>query len=70
MSEVSQFVHKDYTREYRNVCYVGGITVIRGIQQMVSLATRVDYNLLIAGPFESSSLFRQVECMAGATFVT
>lgn len=65
MSEVDKFMQKDDSREDRSICYVGGITIIRGIQQMVSITKKTNCNLLIAGPFESSDLLKQVENMDG-----
>lgn len=32
-----------------NVCYIGGITLVRGIEQMIIAAEKSDINLLIAG---------------------
>ncbi len=45
------------------VCYVGGITRIRGIQEVVKSLEDADYRLLLAGAFDSAELESAVKAM-------
>lgn len=45
---------KQWERKERAVCYVGGITRIRGAFEMVGAIGRTEYGLLLAGDFEPS----------------
>lgn len=43
----------DWDKKEKLVCYVGGITKVRGIQEMVQAIGRTEYTLLLAGRFAS-----------------
>jgi glycosyltransferase involved in cell wall biosynthesis len=45
---------------HKSVCYVGGITKVRGIFELLNALDYIDFDLSIAGPFESETL--QVAC--------
>lgn len=45
----------------KSVCYVGGITKVRGIFELLDALSFADFDLYIAGPFESESLQRACE---------
>jgi len=45
------------------VCYIGGITRIRGIQEVVKSLEGADYRLLLAGKFDNSELETTVKAM-------
>ena len=49
----------------RNVCYIGGISLARGIVEMVTAMEQVDACLILAGPFESEALERYVGRLPG-----
>lgn len=49
----------------RTVCYVGGISRIRGAVEMVAAMEKVDARLVLAGPFESASLEAELRGMPG-----
>tara|TARA_Y100000589_G_scaffold136859_1_gene130959 strand:- start:69621 stop:70730 length:1110 start_codon:yes stop_codon:yes gene_type:complete len=53
--------------ERKNICYVGGITEIRGIKEMVNALqlTENDVCLDLAGAFSPESLFEQVKILPG-----
>jgi len=49
-----------------NICYIGGISQIRGISQMIeSLNTLNDIELLLAGEFSSKELLKEVSSLSG-----
>ena len=56
---------KDVPFENREdaVCYIGGITRIRGIQEVVKSLEGADYRLLLAGAFDSAELEENVKAM-------
>jgi glycosyltransferase involved in cell wall biosynthesis len=47
------------------VCYVGGISSIRGIREMVEAIAKTDCHLLLAGSFETESLHAEISTMPG-----
>ena len=49
----------------RQVCYVGGITKIRGIQEMVDALEGTDIRLALAGKFDSAELEATVKASKG-----
>ncbi|MCP1356999.1 glycosyltransferase family 4 protein [Aneurinibacillus migulanus] len=55
---LAEFVtpERDWSRKERAVTYVGGISVKRGIQEMVKAMGRTDTKLLLAGKFIPASL--------------
>lgn len=48
-----------------NLCYIGGISLIRGISQMVKSIKDLNLNLLLAGKFESEELRIQISNLDG-----
>ncbi|MBR4867838.1 MAG: glycosyltransferase family 4 protein [Clostridia bacterium] len=56
---------KDVSFENREdaVCYIGGITRIRGIQEVVKSLKKANYRLLLAGAFDSGELEENVKAM-------
>jgi len=55
----------DWVCKKRAVCYVGGLTEIRGLIGMVDAVEKTDAELLLGGKFESDSLKSRVESMPG-----
>jgi glycosyltransferase involved in cell wall biosynthesis len=49
----------------RNVCYLGGIGRIRGIEEMVRALEHVDARLILAGPFESAATEQAMRALPG-----
>ena len=50
-------INQDYTdKKENNICYVGGITTVRGITELIEALEHVDAKLLLAGNFDSKSL--------------
>lgn len=52
-------------REARTICYVGGITVLRGAREMVAALPEARATLLLAGPFESAAFESELRAMPG-----
>lgn len=48
-----------------SVCYIGGITSIRGIKEMVNAISSTNVNLLLAGSFSPATLKKDVENLQG-----
>ncbi len=42
-----------YSTESRTACYVGGLTAVRGVREMVEACARAEVKLLLAGEFDS-----------------
>lgn len=53
------------TGDDRTVCYLGGITKIRGIFEMVRALEHVDARLIIAGPFDSPATEAAARALPG-----
>lgn len=53
----------------RNVCYLGGIGRIRGIEEMVRALEHIDARLILAGPFESAATEHAMRALPGWTKV-
>ena len=49
----------------RQVCYLGGITRIRGIHEMLDAVAGTDITLVLAGDFENDALRREAEAHPG-----
>ena len=49
----------------RTVCYIGGISRIRGIFEVIGALEQVDAKLIMAGPFESEATEAQARAMPG-----
>lgn len=65
--KLSEFtVHRNYDdSNAKSVCYVGGITRVRGIFEMVEAISKTDGKLLLAGTFSSPQLRQEVTEMDG-----
>lgn len=61
---LKEFVKTD-TEKKRQVCYVGGITKIRGIEEMVDAIDGTDIRLALAGSFDTEELFETVKAKKG-----
>ena len=59
----------DWSKKESAVCYVGGITDIRGIFEMIEAIGQTDAKLLLAGKFSSASQRSQAMEMPGWTSV-
>ena len=49
----------------RNVCYIGGISLARGIVEMVTAMEHIDARLILAGPFETEAVEQYVKKLPG-----
>jgi hypothetical protein len=43
----------------RNVCYIGGISLARGVVEMVTAMEHIDACLILAGPFDTTDIVEQ-----------
>lgn len=60
------FIHEDKrTQKEQAVCYVGGISVARGIYNMVNAMEMVDGRLILGGTFENQTVARTARSMSG-----
>lgn len=55
----------DWSNKRRAVCYIGGLTEIRGVREMVEAISLTDIELLLGGKIESDSLRQRLESMPG-----
>jgi len=55
----------DWDSKKHAVCYVGGLTEIRGVVEMVDAIEKTGAELLLGGKFESDSLKSRVESLPG-----
>lgn len=58
---------RDFFHRKNKVCYLGGITEIRGIFEMLAAVEGTDVKLELAGDFETEELRRRVEAHPGYT---
>lgn len=58
-------ISDDKVEKKNQVCYIGGITKIRGITEMVDAVEGLDVKLVLAGSFESEELKKQAEAQVG-----
>ncbi|NQY81739.1 MAG: glycosyltransferase family 4 protein [Alphaproteobacteria bacterium] len=49
----------------RNICYIGGINRVRGIEEMVRALEYVDARLILAGPFENVETEQAMRALKG-----
>ncbi len=56
---------KDWAEKTPAVCYVGGVTKVRGATEMVEAAGRSGVKLLLGGKMESAGLLKELEAMPG-----
>jgi len=52
-------------REARTICYLGGITSIRGVRELVAALPEARATLLLAGPFENATIETELRAMPG-----
>jgi hypothetical protein len=52
-------------RQARTLCYVGGISAIRGVREIVAALPRARATLLLAGPFENAAIETELRAMPG-----
>jgi len=64
---IKELAHKINWQQKKNeICYIGGITAIRGIKEIIKALDRVtDCSLNLAGNFGSSALKKQVQSWPG-----
>ncbi len=63
--KLSEFAVPPMETRENAVCYVGGITRVRGIVEMVRALEYMDVKLKLAGTFDSPALEREVKAMPG-----
>ena len=49
----------------RSVCYIGGISAIRGVREIIAALPAANATLLLAGPFENAALEAELRAMPG-----
>ncbi len=54
---------RDYSTESRTACYVGGLTAVRGVKEMVEACAKAEVKLLLAGEFDSEEYKNAVMSM-------
>jgi glycosyltransferase involved in cell wall biosynthesis len=54
-----------FEQRENGVCYIGGITRIRGIHEVVNAAENANFKLLLAGTFETNELEESVKALNG-----
>ncbi len=56
----------DYSIQKKNqICYIGGITAIRGIEELVKACDLIDGELVLAGKFNSRELEKKMRSLPG-----
>ncbi len=55
----------DWHNKQKQVCYIGAITRIRGIIELVEAFKHIDGKLILAGTFSDSELEKQVQALKG-----
>jgi len=53
----------------RSICYVGGISAIRGVKELVQALPAANARLLLAGPFENLAIEAELRALPGWTRV-
>ena len=61
--EITESKQSATKKEERTVCYVGGLTPIRGVKEMIIACKKANVKLLLAGPFDSEEYFKQMQQM-------
>jgi glycosyltransferase involved in cell wall biosynthesis len=46
-------------------CYVGGLTPIRGVKEMIIACEKAGVGLILAGPFDSEEYFKEMQQLSG-----
>lgn len=46
-------------------CYVGGLTAIRGVKEMILASEKANIKLILAGPFDDSNFYEQMKSLPG-----
>ena len=49
--------------ERKFACYVGGLTAVRGVKEMIQACDRAGVGLLLAGEFDNTEYFNQIKAM-------
>lgn len=49
----------------RSICYIGGISAIRGVREIIAALPTANATLLLAGPFENAALEAELRAMPG-----
>ncbi len=62
---LGEFPQINWEKRQNNVCYVGGISGIRGIKEIVKAIEKVDAKLLLAGNFSPETLKDEVSTYEG-----
>ncbi|MBP3253552.1 MAG: glycosyltransferase [Bacteroidales bacterium] len=44
-------------------CYVGGLTQVRGVEQMIKSCHKAGVHLILAGPFDDENFYRQMQSL-------
>lgn len=57
--------YSDRTEKERSVCYIGGISGIRGLFEMIAAVEHIDGTLYLAGPIGSEEEWEQAKTMPG-----
>lgn len=60
-----ELIDDDFDQRQNAVCYIGGITKIRGIFEMMEAVENTNYKLILAGEYETAELKSQVEQQKG-----
>ncbi|MBO6117535.1 MAG: glycosyltransferase [Bacteroidales bacterium] len=62
---VNSSTHTDVQDHPFTACYVGGLTEIRGVREMITVCGQADCKLILAGPFDDETFFRQMQTLPG-----
>ena len=55
----------EHTGSVFTACYVGGLTEIRGVEQMISACEKADTKLILAGPFDDTDFLEKMKKLPG-----
>lgn len=64
LSEFTE-VHRETSNPRKSICYLGAITELRGIQEMLDAIAGTDVTLILAGDFENEALRSRCEAHRG-----
>ena len=62
---LNEFFEINWEKRQNNVCYVGGISIIRGIKEIVKAIEKVDAELHLAGNFSPEKLKDEISALPG-----
>ncbi|MGP1514685.1 MAG: glycosyltransferase [Bacteroidales bacterium] len=57
--------HKDDISHKFTACYVGGMTSVRGIKEMILACEMADVPLILAGPFDDEKFLQEMQSLSG-----